>query len=251
MNAARLRRCLTTLACCCLASAPHLAVAASNNNIHLDLDMANGVPANAALKMVLSLTALSLAPAVLLVTTSFMRISIVLTFLRNALGTQSMPPTQILMGMALFLSMAIMAPIGTQLYNDGLGPYLDGKMEAQPAFEASVKPLRSFMLKQTRSRDLELFYGIGDTPRPENPEQVHMHLLVPAFVTSEMRTAFEMGFVLYIPFLLVDIVVASLLMAMGMVMVPPAMISMPIKIMLFVLADGWNMIVSSLVRSFA
>lgn len=239
------------LATLCLASAPHIAQAASNNNFHLDLDMANGVPVNAALKMILGLTALSLAPAVLLVTTSFMRISIVLTFLRNALGTQSMPPTQILMGMALFLSMAIMAPIGTQLYNNGLGPYLDGKMEAQPAFEASVAPLRSFMLKQTRSKDLELFYGIADTTRPENPEQVQMHLLVPAFVTSEMRTAFEMGFVLYIPFLLVDIVVASLLMAMGMVMVPPAMISMPIKIMLFVLADGWNMIVSSLVRSFA
>lgn len=233
----------------CLA-APHAAFAASNN-LHLDLDMASGVPLNAALKMILGLTALSLAPAVLLVTTSFLRISVVLTFLRNALGTQGMPPTQVLMGMALFLTIAIMAPIGTQFYEKGLGPYLDGKLAAEPAFEASMQPLRTFMLKQTRSKDLELFYGIAETPRPQSPEQVQLHLLVPAFVTSEMRTAFEMGFVLYIPFLLVDIVVASLLMAMGMVMVPPAMISMPIKIMLFVLADGWNMIVSSLVRSFA
>ena len=209
------------------------------------------MPLNEALKVLLGLTALTLAPTMLLATTSFMRIAVVLTFLRNALGTQNMPPTQVLMGIALFLTTAVMAPVAKDLYGLGLGPYLDGNMEAAPAFDAGFAPLRTFMLKQTRPGDLRLFYNISDVPRPSAPEEVQVHLLVPAFVVSEMRTSFEMGFILYIPFLLVDLVVASVLMAMGMVMVPPAMISMPIKIMLFVLADGWNVLVGALVRSFA
>ena len=215
-----------------------------------DLARLGGLPGNEALRIVLALTLLGLAPTVLLATTSFMRCAVVLTFLRNALGTQNMPPTQVLMGMSLFLTAAVMAPVGTELWREGLSPYLDGELAAAPAVSRGFAPLRTFMLRQTRTDDLKLFYKIAKAPRPERPEQVQAHLLVPAFVVSEMRTAFEMGFVLYIPFLLVDLVVASVLMAMGMVMVPPAMISMPIKIMLFVLADGWNVLVGSLVRSF-
>lgn len=219
----------------------------------MKLEFDGGEPAHmgTALKLVLLMTGLSLLPAVLLTTTSFVRIVVVLTFLRNALGTQTMPPTQVLMGLALFLTVAIMAPIGTEFYQSGVGPFLDGQMEALPALEASSKPLRRFMLRQTRKTDVALFYEITHAPRPQGPDDVAMHLLIPAFVISELRTAFEMGFVVYLPFLLVDLIVASILMAMGMVMVPPAMLSLPIKIMLFVLADGWNVLVASLVRSFA
>lgn len=203
-----------------------------------------------ALKMAVILTGLTLAPAMLLTTTSFVRIAIVLSFLRNALGTQNMPPNQVLMGLAFFLTVAIMAPIGNAVYTTGLGPFLDGKMPAAEAITHGTKPLKHFMLKQTRKTDLALFYDINHVARPQGPNDVGIHLLVPAFIISELRTSFEMGFVLYLPFLLIDLVVASTLMALGMVMVPPAMLSLPIKIMLFVLSDGWNVIVSSLVRSF-
>lgn len=226
--------------------APALAQAA----VRLELDGAEPMQGGAALKMVLMLTSLSLAPAILLTTTSFVRIAVVLSFLRNAMGTQNMPPTQVLMGLALFLTVAVMAPTGTALYEAGLGPYLDGKLAPAAAIEAGSRPLKRFMLKQTRKADLALFYDISHAPRPKGPNDVGMHLLVPAFVISELRTAFEMGFVLYLPFLMVDVVVATVLMALGMVMVPPAMLSLPIKIMLFVLADGWNVLVASLVRSF-
>lgn len=219
--------------------------------VKLELDGNQPMQGGAALKMVLILTALSLAPAILLTTTSFVRIAVVLSFLRNAMGTQNMPPTQVLMGLALFLTVAVMAPTGNALYEQGLGPYLDGQLAAAPALEAGSKPLRKFMLKQTRKADLALFYDIHHTPRPRGPDDVGMHLLIPAFVISELRTSFEMGFVLYLPFLLVDLVVATVLMALGMVMVPPAMLSLPLKIMLFVLADGWNVLIASLVRSFA
>lgn len=242
-----LTRTLLGLGALAISSAPKLALA----SMKLELDGADPVHMGTALKMVLLMTGLSLLPAVLLTTTSFVRIVVVLSFLRNAMGTQTMPPTQVLMGLALFLTVAIMAPVGTELYTKGLGPFLDGKMEAGAAVEASSKPMRRFMLRQTRKADLALFYEIANAPRPDGPNDVEMHLLVPAFVISELRTAFEMGFIVYLPFLLVDLVVASVLMAMGMVMVPPAMLSLPIKIMLFVLADGWNVLVASLVRSFA
>jgi flagellar biosynthetic protein FliP len=245
MGQTRLKH-LTRLGVVFALCAPRLAAA----SMKLELDGADPVHMGTALKMVLLMTGLSLLPAVLLTTTSFVRIVVVLSFVRNALGTQSMPPTQVLMGLALFLTVAIMAPVGSELYNGGLGPFLEGKMDALPALEGSSKPIRRFMLKQTRKADLALFYEIAHAPRPDGPDAVAMHLLVPAFVISELRTAFEMGFVVYLPFLLVDLVVASVLMAMGMVMVPPAMLSLPIKIMLFVLADGWNVLVASLVRSF-
>ena len=224
---------------------------AAGSAMRLEFDGGSGAPMGAALKMLLMLTGAALIPAALLATTSFVRIVVVLSFLRNALGTQNMPPTQVLMALSLFLTMAIMAPVGNDLYKNALSPYMDGTMAADAAFETGSKPLRTFMLKQTRKADLALFYNISHADKPRNAEGVHMHLLVPAFMISELRTAFEMGFILYMPFLLIDLVVASVLMAMGMVMVPPAMIGLPIKIMLFVLADGWNVLVNSLVRSFA
>ncbi len=232
-----------------LLAAPTMVQAAQPLRMEIDPGSANGM--GTALRMLLALSAVALIPAALLATTSFVRIVVVLSFLRNAMGTQSMPPTQVLMAMALFLTVAIMAPVGTEFYGKSLGPYMDGHIAAGEAVERGSKPLRTFMLRQTRTADLALFYNISGASRPTVPQQVQMHLLLPAFMISELRTAFEMGFIIYMPFLLIDLVVASVLMAMGMVMVPPAMIGLPIKIMLFVLADGWNVLVSSLVRSFS
>ena len=236
----------TALLCACLPALAHAAA----HPMRIELDPGSGDNMGTALKMILALTAITLAPAALLATTSFVRIVVVLSFLRNAMGTQNMPPTQVLMAMSLFLTIAIMAPVGTELYTNSLQPYMEGQMQAPQAIDAGSKPLRHFMLKQVRKQDLALFYNIAKAERPRAMNDVQLHLLVPAFMISELRTAFEMGFILYMPFLLIDLVVASVLMAMGMVMVPPAMIGLPIKIMLFVLADGWNVLVNSLVRSF-
>ena len=242
---------LRHLTACALAfGAVSLLPVAAHAGMKLELDGDAPTHVGTALKMAVILTGLTLAPAMILTTTSFVRIAVVLSFLRNALGTQNMPPNQVLMGLAFFLTVAIMAPIGHELYDSGLGPFLDGQMPAAEAITRGTKPLKHFMIKQTRKTDLALFYDINHVARPKGPDDVGMHLLVPAFVISELRTSFEMGFVLYLPFLLIDLVVASTLMALGMVMVPPAMLSLPIKIMLFVLADGWNVIVASLVRSF-
>lgn len=217
------------------------------------LQLTIGEPADggAALKLILLMTMVTLAPAALLTMTSFVRIVVVLSFLKNALGVQSAPPQQVMIGLALFLTIAVMAPVGERVYANGLAPYLDGKQGFAESVRASVPPVRSFLLAQTRELDLELFYELGDLPSPDGPEDVAMHLLVPAFVISELRTAFEMGFMLFLPFLLLDLVVASVLMSMGMVMLPPALVSLPIKIMLFVAADGWRLIAGSLVRSFS
>ena len=236
----------TFMLCVCLPAMAH----AGAHPMRIELDPGSGDNMGTALKMILALTAITLAPAALLATTSFVRIVVVLSFLRNAMGTQNMPPTQVLMAMSLFLTIAIMAPVGTELYTNSLQPYMEGQMQAPQAIDAGSKPLRHFMLKQVRKQDLALFYNIAKAERPRAMNDVQLHLLVPAFMISELRTAFEMGFILYMPFLLIDLVVASVLMAMGMVMVPPAMIGLPIKIMLFVLADGWNVLVNSLVRSF-
>lgn len=224
------------------------ALAAESFSIRIGTDSPNEV--GAALKIVAVMTALTLAPAFLLTTTSFVRVLVVLSLLRTALGTQSSPPQVVLIGLALFLTMAIMWPTGTQLYNNGLEPYMEGKLPAKEAYIAGVKPVREFMLRQTREADLLLFYDLSRSELPASPQVVDMHLLVPSFVISELRTAFEMGFMLFIPFLLLDMVVAAITMSLGMVMLPPALISMPIKLMLFVLVDGWNLITGSLVRSF-
>ena len=222
---------------------------AESFNISIGTDSKNEV--GAALKIVGVMTALSLAPAVLLTTTSFVRVLVVLSLLRTALGTQSSPPQMVLIGLSLFITTAVMWPVGTQLYEAGLEPYLDGKLEFNEAYSKGIAPVRDFMLRQTREEDLFLFYEISATPFPQTPGNVAMHLLVPSFVISELRTAFEMGFLLFIPFLMLDMIVAAITMSLGMVMLPPALISMPIKLMLFVLVDGWNLITGSLVRSFA
>jgi flagellar biosynthetic protein FliP len=230
---------------------PGLALAGPS--LHIDLGGAEGSPVeiSSAMKMAVIFTLVSLAPALVLTSTCFVRFIVVLSVLRNALGVQSMPPTQVLTGLALFLTVAVMAPVGEKVYADGLGPYLEGQMSAGDAFNKAKGPLQSFMLRQTRETDLRLFYDISRSPQPAGPEEVKLHLLLPAFVISELRTAFEMGFMLFLPFLLLDIITASVTMAMGMVMVPPALISLPLKIMLFVVADGWNLLVGSLVRSVA
>lgn len=223
-------------------------LAAGGLQINIGGEAFNG---GAAVKMLALLTALSLAPFLLLTATSFVRIIIVFSFLRSALGTQGAPPRQVMIGLALFLTIAIMAPTAKQLYGAGVAPYMAGRISAVQALHRSSEPLRRFMLAQTRESDLALFLDMARARRPASPNDVGMHVVIPAFVISELRTAFEMGFSLFAPFLVVDLVVASVLMAMGMVMLPPALVSLPIKLMLFVLVDGWNLIAGALVKSFA
>jgi flagellar biosynthesis protein FliP len=202
-------------------------------------------------KIVGLLTVLSLAPAILVTMTAFTRIAVVLSFVRHALGVQGMPPNQVMISLALFLTLFVMAPVGRRIHEEALRPYLDGRIGDAAALDAAVAPVRSFMLAQTREKDLALFYEMAKSPRPARPDDVSLTLLLPAFVTSELRTAFEMGFLIFLPFLLVDLIVSSVLMSMGMVMLPPALIALPLKVMLFVLADGWHLVVGSVTRSFA
>ena len=201
-------------------------------------------------KIVGLLTVLSLAPAILVTMTAFTRIAIVLSFVRHALGVQGLPPNQVMVSLALFLTLFVMAPVGRRVHQEAVRPYLDGQIGDAQALEKAAAPVRTFMLAQTREKDLALFYEISRTARPGKPDDVSMALLLPAFVTSELRTAFEMGFLIFLPFLLVDLVVSSVLMSMGMVMLPPALIALPLKVMLFVLADGWHLVVGAVARSF-
>lgn len=200
----------------------------------------------------LLLTVLSLAPAILVMTTSFTRIIIVFGFLRQAMATQQTPPNQVLIGLALFLTGAIMAPTYQRVYDESLRPYMDNQIGAQEALDRGMQPVREFMFKQVarHPKDLALFIQINKLPRPKSPDDVPTHVLVCAFTLNELRVAFMIGFIIYIPFLIIDMVVASTLMAMGMMMLPPVFISLPFKIILFVLADGWYLLVSELVRSF-
>ncbi len=202
------------------------------------------------IQLLFLLTVLSLAPAILLMLTSFTRIVVVLSLLRHALGTQQMPPNQIVIGMALFLTFFVMAPVWQKVNNDALKPYYEEKISAEEAFSLASAPVKQFMLKQTRERDLALFVQIAKEKRPETPEDISLSVLIPAFVISELKTAFQIGFLIYMPFFIIDIVVASILLSMGMMMLPPIMISLPFKLLLFVLVDGWYLIVGSLVRSF-
>lgn len=202
------------------------------------------------LKLLLLLTVLSLAPAILVLMTSFTRIVIVLSFVRSALGTQQMPPNQVIIGLALFLTLFTMAPTFDAVNENALQPYLDGQLTQQEAFDEATKPFKHFMIKETREKDLLLFLNYSNTERPENVEDIPMKVLVPAFAISELKTAFQMGFMIFIPFLIIDMVVASTLMAMGMMMLPPVMISLPFKILLFVMVDGWHLVVKSLLDSF-
>ncbi|MBI5660343.1 MAG: flagellar type III secretion system pore protein FliP [Nitrosomonadales bacterium] len=202
------------------------------------------------LQTLLLLTSLSFLPAVLLLMTGFTRIIIVLSLLRSAIGTPSSPSNQVLVGLALFLTFFVMSPVLDKIYNDAYLPYSENKLTPEQAFDKGSAPLKAFMLRQTREADLALFVRISETEPPESADKVPLKILVPAYVTSELKTAFQIGFVVFIPFLIIDMVVASVLMSMGMMMVSPAIISLPFKIMLFVLADGWNLLIGSLVQSF-
>lgn len=202
------------------------------------------------LQILALITVLSLAPAILLMTTSFMRTLIVLGFVRQALGTQQMPPNQVVASLALFLTVFTMAPVWTQIYENALGPYMEGDIPVQVAWERTVDPMRKFMFSQTRDSELGLMIRLSNEERPANQDDVPTMVLVPAFVLSELKTAFQMGVVLYIPFIVIDMIVGSILMAMGMMMLPPAMVSTPFKLLLFVMADGWNLVIASLVTSF-
>jgi flagellar biosynthetic protein FliP len=202
------------------------------------------------LRIVMMLTVLSLAPAILIMMTSFTRMVVVLSFVRQALGTQQMPPNQLIVGLALFLSFFVMSPVWKQISANAVEPYLNEKITQDVAYERAEAPLREFMFNQTREKDLELFLSLSKEAKPKTRKDVPTYVLVPSFVISELKTAFQIGFMLYLPFLVLDMVVASVLMAMGMMMVPPAVISLPFKLLLFVMVDGWELVVGSLVRSF-
>jgi flagellar biosynthetic protein FliP len=204
-----------------------------------------------AFRIAILMTFLSLAPALVMMVTCFVRVAVVLTLLRQAMGVQQVPPNQVLMSLALFITIFVMQPSFEEAYAAGIGPYLSGDMKDTEAFEASVGPFREFMLRQTREEDLGLFVEIARKPQPDTPADVGLPVLVPAFMLSELRTAFIIGFMLYLPFLVIDMVVASTLLSMGMIVVPPIMISLPLKLMIFVLVDGWNLIIGSIVRGIA
>lgn len=202
------------------------------------------------LRIIMMLTVLTLAPAILIMMTSFTRIVVVLSFLRQALGTQQMPPNQLIVGLSLFLSFFVMAPTWKEISTHSVEPFLAEKIDQKTAYEKAEAPLRDFMFNQTREKDLELFLSLSKEAKPTNKAEVPTYVLIPAFVISELKTAFQIGFMLYLPFLVLDMVVASVLMAMGMMMLPPAVISLPFKLLLFVLVDGWELVVGSLVKSF-
>jgi flagellar biosynthetic protein FliP len=203
-----------------------------------------------AMKIVGLLTVLSIAPAILLMMTSFTRILVVLSFVRQALGTSQMPPNQVIVGLALFLTMFTMSPVIDTIKDKAFTPYTEKKISTEQAFEEFLKPVRKFMLAQTRETDLEMFFGITKQAKPRTPADVGMTVLMPAFMVSELKTAFQIGFLVYIPFLIIDMVVSSVLMAMGMMMLPPTVVSLPFKLVLFVLVDGWALIVENIVKSF-
>ena len=211
----------------------------------------NGVGAvSAPLQIVLLLTLISFVPAILVTMTSFTRIVIVFHFLRQALGTQEMPSNQILIGLALFLTMFIMAPVGAQINAVAVAPAIAGQVSVTEALSLGTPPLRTFMLRQTRDTDLALFIELSRTPVPPSREDLPMTVVVPAYVISELKTGFQMGFFLFVPFLLIDLIVSTTLLSMGMLQLPPAMVSLPFKVLLFVMVDGWNLLVGSIVRSF-
>lgn len=196
------------------------------------------------------LTMLSFLPAMLLMMTSFTRIIIVMSLLRNAMGTPTSPPNAVLVGMALFLTFFVMSPVLDRIHGEAYQPLSNGEITFETAVDRAAQPLREFMLKQTREADLSLFANLANAPEMEGPEQVPMRILIPAFVTSELKTAFQIGFTVFIPFLIIDMVIASVMMSLGMMMVPPVTIALPFKLMLFVLADGWNLLLGSLAQSF-
>ncbi|MBI2605022.1 MAG: flagellar type III secretion system pore protein FliP, partial [Deltaproteobacteria bacterium] len=203
-----------------------------------------------ALKILIMLTVLTLAPAILILMTSFTRIVVVLSFLRQAIGTQQMPPNQLIVGLSLFLTFFVMAPTFKSINSAAIEPYMENRINQGDALTQAEGPIRAFMFKQTREKDIETMMGLAKLGKPQTRDAVPTYVLIPSFILSELKTAFQMGFMLYLPFLVLDMVVASVLMAMGMMMLPPVVISLPFKVLLFVLVDGWQLVVGSLVKSF-
>ena len=225
----------------------------SNNNISIGISVGDGSDMASVLQMLLVLTVIALAPSILIMLTSFTRIIIVLHFTRTAIGTNTAPPNQVLIGLALFLTFFIMSPVFSEINTNAIKPLSANEITTEQAYEAGVKPLKEFMLKQTRDKDLRTFIDISgmDVSEIEDPmEDIPLNVIIPSFIISELRIAFIIGFMIYIPFLIIDMVVSSTLMSMGMMMLPPTTISLPFKILLFLLADGWNLIIGNLVNTF-
>jgi flagellar biosynthesis protein FliP len=234
------------LALALVVSAAHPAAA---QDISINFGQGAGVTERA-LQLIAVITVLSLAPSILVMVTSFTRIVVVLSLLRTALGTATAPPNTVIVSLALFLTMFVMAPAFQRAYDQGVKPLVANEIEPEQAFERSAEPFRGFMLKNVREKDLALFVDLAQQPKPEKAEDLSLRILVPAFMISELKRAFEIGFLLFLPFLIIDLVIASVLMSMGMMMLPPVVVSMPFKLIFFVLVDGWSLVAGSLVQSY-
>jgi flagellar biosynthetic protein FliP len=251
MNLPRLLPLILALLAWLLAASPAMAQSLSLDFSDLDVDgLAGGSAAARMIQLILLVTVISLAPSILVMVTSFVRIIVVLAFMRTALGLQTTPPNQVLIALALFMTFFIMSPTFEKAYEDAILPLINESITEQTALERAGHPFRLFMLKHVRDKDLELFMGMVPDLEVETAEETPYRVLIPAFMISELKRAFEIGFLLFIPFLIIDMLVASTLMAMGMMMLPPVLISLPFKLIFFVLVDGWYMLVGSLVRSF-
>ena len=222
----------------------------NSDKLTIGISAGNGSDLANVLQIMLVLTVIALAPSILIMLTSFTRIIIVLHFTRSALGTQSAPPNQVLIGLSLFLTFFIMAPTFNTIYNDAIVPLSENEISAEQAYDVGIVPIRKFMFEQTNTKDIKLFLEIAGIDNVESMEDIPTHVLIPSFIVSELRTAFIIGFLVYIPFIIIDMVVASALMSMGMMMLPPTTISLPFKILLFIMADGWNLIIGNLVKTF-
>jgi len=219
--------------------------------ISIDMDQnADSGKVGVVMRIFLLLTVLSLAPSILVMVTSFTRIAIVLSLLKQAMGTNQLPPSQIIVGLSLFLTFFIMTPVWETVNQEAVKPYLANELSSQEAMQKAIQPIRKFMIKHTREKDLTMMVDVAKMQRPKNIDEIPMQVLIPSFIMSELKTAFQIGFMLYVPFLIIDMVVASVLLSMGMMMLPPVMVSLPFKLMIFVLIDGWYLIVGSLVKSF-
>jgi flagellar biosynthetic protein FliP len=240
---------LCGLAATCFAAGNNV-VSLPGADIHLMSGNAKPAEVSSALKILLGLTVLSLAPALLVSVTSFIRIIVVLSMLRHAIGMTETPPNTVMISLALFLTLFTMSPVLTQVNQQAFQPFMEGKMAAEPAFDKALKPLREFMVRQTREEDLQLMVEIAKSPEPKTIDDIATVQLIPAFMLSELRSAFQIGFVIFLPFVLIDLIVSTILMSLGMMMVPPVTISLPLKILMFVLIDGWNLVIRALLGTF-
>lgn len=239
------------IAGCCLAVLMGLfATSALAQSINIDTGDGSGGSASRIIQLMLLVTVLSIAPSILIMVTCFTRIIVVLGFLRNAMGTQSSPPNIVLISLALFMTLFVMQPVFEKSWGEGVQPYMDKKLDEKTAFDKTVAPFHEFMLKHTREKDLQLFMDLGKITSPKEAKDTPLRVLIPSFMISELRRAFEIGFLLFLPFLIIDMVIASILMSMGMMMLPPTQISLPFKIIFFVLVDGWYLVAGSLVQSY-